>query len=525
MLEQSDNYTATRAFIDMPAGVPTITADVWAANTDNTNSYKQVLYSVNYVANTTLLFGVDKTATTFPINAIENLPAQLSKSAYAVVDDEVLRIVSIDQYNGKLTVGRGCLDTVPANHVVGAKIWIVEPVQNVDATTRVLGETVYYRPLCKTTRSTRSIAAQGSFSATLVGRSNRPYPPANVTIDGVAYKPSILSNEPITIYWATRNRKMATLVDWTAGSVQSEAGVTYDIKLSDPDTGTVFYDDTGITGVNKTYVPIKRHIEIDSSKLAIYAMVYHYNFQTHNNGSFTPVRGLSTDNAEYWQNGALNANPTIGGGATTDSNAVHLLSNNSCITLPYHASFNNVALTVFMRVYLADVQNIVPLFYIEDMNSSNNGVNRRCGIYVQSGTIMAYIGKAGSPLKVTASINVGWNDILVCFDNYNGKVVVWINGVETAAIIGGWSSAHETFSWTVTPTTRAKIGSDDAQYTHGMIVDEFILFNKALAQSELNAVLQNSMAARWSKRLKVDINSSRGNVKSYQTFSHTLTTM
>ena len=524
MLAQSDNYTATRAFIDMPTGVPTISADVWAASTDNTNSYKQVLYSVNYVANTTLLFGVDKTTTTFPINAIENLPAQLSKSAYAVIDDEVLRIESIDQNTGKLRVGRGCLDTIPANHSVGAKIWIVEPVQNVDTTTRVLGETVYYRPLCKTTRSTRSIAAQGSFHTTLVGRSNRPYPPANVTIDGVAYKPSILSNEPITLFWATRNRKMATLVDWTAGSVQSETGVTYDIKLSDPDTGTVFYDDTDIEGTNKTYVPIKRPIEIDSSKLAIYAMVYHYNFQTHTNGAFTPVRGLSTDNAEYWQNGALNANPTVDAGVTTDSNAVHLLSNNSCITLPYHASFNNVDLTVFMRVYLPDVQNVTPLFYIENMNGSNNGADIRCGIYVQSGQLQAYVGKSSSPFRVSAPINVGWNDILVCFDSYYGKVVAWINGVETTAILGGWSSAHETFSWTATPTTRAKIGNYDTQYANGMIVDEFILFNKALAQSELNAILQNTMVTRWSKRLTIDINSRRGNVKSYQTFSHTMTT-
>ena len=177
-----------------------------------------------------------------------------------------------------------------------------------------------------------------------------------------------------------------------------------------------------------------------------------------------------------------------------------------------------------MRAYLPDVQNITPLFYIENMNGSNNGADRRCGIFVQSGKLQAYVGKDGSPLRVTAPINVGWNDILVCFDSHNGKAVAWINGVETTAILGGWSSAHETFSWTATPTTRAKIGNYDTYYAHGMIVDEFILFNKGLAQSEVNTILQNTTAARWSKRLKIDINSSRGNVKSYQTFSHTMTT-
>ncbi len=525
MLAQSDNYTATRAFIDMPAGVPTISADVWAASTDNTNSYKQVLYNVNYVANTTLLFGVNKTATTFSINAIENLPAQLSKSAYAVIDDEVLRIKSIDQNGGKLLVGRGCLDTIPTDHSVGAKIWIVEPVQNVDATTRVLGETVYYRPLCKTTRSTRLIAAQGSFHTTLVGRSNRPYPPANVTIDGVAYKPSILPNEPITLFWATRNRKMATLVDWTAGSVQSEAGVTYDIKLSDPDTGTVFYDDTGIEGTNKTYVPPKQRFKF-TLPTSIGGLVYHYDFETATNGGeFAPVAGLVNSNAIPYAHNTVKTTPITSLQSEIGTKYLKFEQYDN-IRLPFTSSLNNLSFTVGFRLNGAMAITYAPLFYIID--TSNNNAQMKT-FWINSGGVFGLSLGDNYPNQTTTETPLPnqWCDVIVRVNNVTGSINIWIDGIKVVdKSIAAWNRTTTGFTKIATKGIPYLATTGENNYfSNGYIeLDDVFIYNRALTDAEINQINAVMIRQAWREKVTVEMKTVRGNLSSWQTFSHTMTT-
>src|SRR2546427_1372421 len=44
----------------------------------------------------------------------------------ALIDDELVRVVSIDPVAATLTVARGCVDTVPVQHAVGTRVWFTD---------------------------------------------------------------------------------------------------------------------------------------------------------------------------------------------------------------------------------------------------------------------------------------------------------------------------------------------------------------------------------------------------------------
>ena len=44
----------------------------------------------------------------------------------ALIDDEIVRIDAINFDAARLTIGRGCIDTVPAAHNAGARIWFFD---------------------------------------------------------------------------------------------------------------------------------------------------------------------------------------------------------------------------------------------------------------------------------------------------------------------------------------------------------------------------------------------------------------
>ena len=90
-------------------------------------------------------------------------------------------------------------------------------------------------------------------SVTFDQRAERPYPPADVTLNGDSWPADVHGD--INVAWAHRNRvtQGATLVDWYAGSITPEAGTTYDITLKQG--GSVVDSVTDVSGTSGVITP------------------------------------------------------------------------------------------------------------------------------------------------------------------------------------------------------------------------------------------------------------------------------
>lgn len=83
----------------------------------------------------------------------------------------------------------------------------------------------------------------------IVGRQGKPFPPANVHINGeLAFGVADVAG-PMTVTWAHRDRLLLadTVIGHEEGNVGPEAGTTYNLRVLD-EADTVLEEQTGITG-------------------------------------------------------------------------------------------------------------------------------------------------------------------------------------------------------------------------------------------------------------------------------------
>lgn len=168
----------------------------------------------------------------------------------AFVGGELVRIDGITPV--ALTLGRGCLDTVPRAHPAGT------PILFFDANARIIegawaaGETLGVRLLPETGRGTLAFARAPEDRVTLDRRALRPLAPGRVQGNG-SYSPEIdaLITGDLALSWAHRDRLTQTspvIVDHTSASIGPEPGVDYviEIRWVDPDTG-IAHPSAGLT--------------------------------------------------------------------------------------------------------------------------------------------------------------------------------------------------------------------------------------------------------------------------------------
>lgn len=146
------------------------------------------------------------------------------------IDDEILEVTAIG--SSTLTVTRGCLDTIPAAHSNGARIYGLGSFSVGEGTNWLVGETVKVKITPKTPKAELDIADATEHTHLTVGRMHLPYPPANLKFNG-SYWISSATRGDIVLTWAYRNRltQTAGLIDWYSGSVTTEPSVTYSGEL------------------------------------------------------------------------------------------------------------------------------------------------------------------------------------------------------------------------------------------------------------------------------------------------------
>jgi hypothetical protein len=161
--------------------------------------------------------------------------------------DEIMEITGIAAANSPydsghvLTVKRGCADTLPATHSAGTMVYVYERGYGLASDGFGDGDLVKIRMYPTNSQGTYSTADSPQpaiDTVTMDSRAFRPYPPANVTINGEYYPADAVDQSPdvIEVAWYHRNRETqgAELYGWTQNIATLPANHEYVLQFRDP---------------------------------------------------------------------------------------------------------------------------------------------------------------------------------------------------------------------------------------------------------------------------------------------------
>lgn len=234
-----DQYSG---FVTATAGRPT--SDASTAKLATATGATYTTYNEFDLSPLAVLDGdIGYTDTTWTIEDDAEALEAVRVGTFAIVGDEIIRI---DSYTDTtLTVGRGCLDTVPVEHPSGAKIYFCDEFSGSDQVEYTSGETVKTKVLPITGKGMLAEGSASYESVTIARRAYRPYPPGNFKVNGTAY-PETIGEVDTVVSWSHRDRTLqtASIIDTTASDVGPEAGTTYEIKFYDEDDNLIKTDTT-----------------------------------------------------------------------------------------------------------------------------------------------------------------------------------------------------------------------------------------------------------------------------------------
>lgn len=206
----------------------------------------------DFCATATIVGSIGKTTTSITLENGIDLDV-VNSGGYAVIGDEYVLLSGLDVGTNTATISRGVLDTVPAAHAAGARIWFADGSTGYSDTEFADGESLDVKLLPITGQGELDIASAPEDTLVFDQRQYRPYPPANLLFDGTAWPATFSSGADIVLTWAHRDRlsQTAYLVEQSEASIGPEAGVTYSVEVAD-DALTVLHSETGITAATAT---------------------------------------------------------------------------------------------------------------------------------------------------------------------------------------------------------------------------------------------------------------------------------
>ena len=137
-----------------------------------------------------------------------------------------------DTSTGALTLRRGCMDTSPRAWPAGTPVWLLDDNRHgFDEELSAYGATQNYRLLPTTSKGQLPVNLAPVVSGVMSDRPFRPYPPANVRVNGDLF-PSA-KRLPLSFTWSERNRILETSVvlPWDGASVPAEPGTSYTLEV------------------------------------------------------------------------------------------------------------------------------------------------------------------------------------------------------------------------------------------------------------------------------------------------------
>jgi len=172
--------------------------------------------------------------------------------SFAQINDEIVEIEAIDTSTNTLTIGRGLLDSVIANHSSGDAIVFWDLYSVADTTEYADSEELNIRILPTTGQGTLPISSATSYPVTMDSRAIRPYLPAQFKINSSYFPEHIDGQTAFSISWVHRDRTQqtsGTFYDFLDASIGPETNITYEIDLYD-ETGAFVKTVTGETGTS-----------------------------------------------------------------------------------------------------------------------------------------------------------------------------------------------------------------------------------------------------------------------------------
>lgn len=174
---------------------------------------------------------------------------------------EFMIIESFDAETSILTVKRGALDTIPFEWGVDTNFWHSKSDDGLFSLTEYsAGQNVRASSLTVTPSS--KLDQLGSAPVYMRSRAIRPYPPANVKINGEYWPETIITTNDIVLTWLGRNRLANQIIDFYDASNDAELNTTYSYELISEDV--VLDSASGITGntatiLSSVLIPNKSH--------------------------------------------------------------------------------------------------------------------------------------------------------------------------------------------------------------------------------------------------------------------------
>lgn len=206
-----------------------------------------------------------------------------------LIGDELVRLDTYDPDTNEITITRGVADTIPQAHAANDTLWTIDDDLVTDRITYAEGETVFAKVLTRTTEQLLDPALAEEQEIELVARHTRPYPPADVRVDGISVFGTYgILPEPV-LTWSHRNRltQADALTGHGAASITPEAGQTYTIRVYDADGVTLLRTVDAIAAATWTYTalmqgedgsPSSVYFELESERDG-YASWQHYRFR------------------------------------------------------------------------------------------------------------------------------------------------------------------------------------------------------------------------------------------------------
>ena len=200
--------------------------------------------SIQYSATADFDQIISKTSTSFTVSnwkQIANVPVgTLIKCGrdWLGTPGEWMVFQGVDVYTGVVSVKRGALDTPPQGWGIDTKLYFCGTDVAFDETEYVAGENVLVSAL--TTTPSGVLELKGSIPIEMKARAIRPYPPANVKINGEYWLGEIETDLVLT--WVDRNRVQQTggeIIGWYGGGVILESGTAYQLILTELDENQV----------------------------------------------------------------------------------------------------------------------------------------------------------------------------------------------------------------------------------------------------------------------------------------------
>lgn len=177
----------------------------------------------------------------------------------AVIDDEIVKVLSVTPSSNQVQVARGCVDTVPAFHGGptssggAARIWFLGTLEYITGREYTTGDEPGVKFLTKTAYGALAEGDATVHSATAFSsRMNRPYPPGNFQINSLSYPASFSGQPTISWYHRDRTQQAQEIVEHSDSSIGPETSVTYTLYIYDEDNSLV-RTESGLTSTYYTY--------------------------------------------------------------------------------------------------------------------------------------------------------------------------------------------------------------------------------------------------------------------------------